>query len=148
MIDSGKAMGFRMVYRDLVLSGSLTTVFRPGRAKYEELYKPGKVVQGAIIRQPGSPEDGQEREIDPVFTGDEISLRIKSQKKVLLKNLRPVDFFGSSPDVKDEQDLIYHLGMIYNQPASSFSPNTIIIRIELEYLSVKGENYENNPAAD
>lgn len=144
MCDGKDDLGFRMVYRGLVLSSSLTTVFRPGRAKYEELFKPGKVVKGKIIRLPGNPEQRR----NPVFTADEITLKIKSLKKILLKHLRPVDFFGSSPDVKDTDSLIYHLGLIYNQPVGSFNPDTIIIRIEFEYVSIRRENYENSPTTD
>lgn len=127
------AIGFRMVYRELVLTGSLTTVFRPNRAKYEQLFKPGSVVEGGIIRIPGNRLEN----IKPIFTEDEISLKIKAFKKILLKNLRPIDFFGSSPDVKNVQGLIYHLGMIYNQAAASFNPETEVIRIKLEYLTIR-----------
>jgi len=144
MCNGEGAIGFRMVYRDLVLSGSLTTVFRLDRAKYEQLFKSGSVVEGGIIRQPGNREENR----NPVFTEDEISLRIKTLKKISLRDLRPVDFFGSSPDVKDMQGLIYHLGLIYNQPAGSFHPETKVIKIELEYLSIRRKNHENSQRSD
>lgn len=134
MKNSTKVIGFRMVYRDLAMTGSLTTVFRPDRPKYEKIFKPGIVVSGGIIKRPGN---GYGRQ--PVFTEDELIIRIKTFKRVRLKNLKPRDFSGSSPDVKHTLDLIYHLGLIYNQPASDFSPNTRIVKIELEYLSINGE---------
>lgn len=124
------AIGFRMVYRDLVLSRSLTTIFRPNDQKYEELYGTGSLVEGIIIQQPGSAS----LSIKPIFTEDTIRLKVKSIKRIALKNLKQEDFLGSSPDVQDTTGLIYHLGMIYDKPANSYVPNTKIIKIELEYV--------------
>lgn len=124
------AIGFRMVYRDLVLSRSLTTIFRPDNPKYKKLYGAGSVIEGRIIVQPGIARN----KIEPKFTNDRIKLRVKSIKRLALKDLKPDDFIGSSPDVQNVLSLIYHLGMIYNIPASDFKPETKIIKIELEYV--------------
>lgn len=130
MLKSENEIGFRMVYRDMVLSRSLTTIFRPDDRKYEKLYGAGSLIKGKIIEQPGSAS----LEINPVFTEDTVRLEVKSIKKIALKDLKPEDFLGSSPDVQDVMGLIYHLGMIYNKPAISYMPNESVIKISLEYV--------------
>ena len=49
-------------------------------------------------------------------------------------DLSSMDFDGSSPDVKDKNGLIYHLGLIYNLSADELTDDTVVTRIEFEYL--------------
>lgn len=133
------AIGFRMVYRNLVLSHSLTTIFRPDNPKYKELYCCGPIVEGRIITEPGN----SRLNINPAYTDDAVYLKAKSVRRIALQDLKPEDFIGSSPDIQNVQELIYHLGMIYNKPAEEFMPDTKVIRIELEYVNLKEETDEN-----
>lgn len=128
-----KALGFRITYRDLVLSKKLAVVFRPFNSKYLRLYKKGALVEGVIIARPGNFFLNQK----PCLTGDEILLRIKSIRPMLIGSLKNKDFDGSSPDVYNPSSLAYHLGMVYNRPASEFNKHIKIIKIELEYVRTK-----------
>jgi hypothetical protein len=132
-INSQESLGFRIVYRDIVLSKKLTVVFRPFDQKYLKLYKKGALVRGVIIAQPGNASFNQK----PCITDDEILLRIKSIKPMLISSLKNKDFDGSSPDVYNPPSLAYHLGMVYNRPASKFNKHIKIIKIELEYVRTK-----------
>lgn len=130
-----EAIGFRMVYRDLVLSRSLTIIFRPDSPKYKELYCCGHVIEGKIIAEPGNPR----LKVNPTYTDDVVYLKAKSVSRIALSDLKPEHFVGSSPDVQNVQGLIWQLGLIYNKSASEFTPKTKVIRIELEYVNQKEE---------
>ncbi|MBI2062220.1 MAG: hypothetical protein HYT64_00780 [Candidatus Yanofskybacteria bacterium] len=129
-MNENDAIGFRMAYRDLVLCRSLTTIFRPDNPKYEGLYREGSVVEARIIRRPGN----EELNIPPEFAPERKKVRVKSLKRLELRDLKPEDFAGSSPDVQTVQGLMYHLGIIYDAPASEYTPSTKLIKIELEYI--------------
>lgn len=124
------AIGFRKVYSELVFANSLTTVFRLNRSKYKDLYCCGRIVEGRIITEPGN----SRLNIEPVYESKPIYLIAKSVTLVALEELKPADFVGSSPDVQDIRGLIYHLGLIYNRSTKEFTPQTKVIRIELEYV--------------
>lgn len=130
MKDIHSSLGFRFVYRPIILSGSLTTIFRPNLPKYKKLFPQGVVVSVRIILIPGN----EKTNTPPVYTNERLQARIKSITIHNVKDLKPQDFEGSSPDVKDQASLAYHLGLIYNQPLDNFRNDKKIIKIKLEYL--------------
>jgi hypothetical protein len=123
------AIGIRTVYRDLVLSGSLRTIFRPNDVKYEHLYKPGEQAEVRIIELPGS----ERLELPPQYAPEKIPVVVEKLERIALKDLGAKDFFYSSPDVQNALQLAFHLGLIYNKPVSEFQPDTMVMKITLRY---------------
>lgn len=126
------SLGFRIVYKPLIINGSLTTIFRPNLPKYKKLYPIGELVSARIIKHPGD----EKNKIVPLYTDDKLFVRIKSINSVRIKELKPEDFIGSSPDVHDQESLAYHLGLIYNEAADVFGPETKIIKIKFSYEKI------------
>lgn len=132
MTKGQDAIGFRMAYRNLVLSGALKTIFRPDNDKYQELYSTGSLVEGRIIKRPGCSAEG----ILPIMTDDQVILRVKSCNRVRIEDLTYVDFLESSPDVKTQLALGFHLALIYNEDKGTFSPDKWVVRIVVEYVEI------------
>lgn len=123
-------IGIRRVYEDHVQSGQLRTIFRPALPKYAKLYGLGKTTELRIIKAPGSPR----LDIKPVYTEDIFRVKITSFQELSLKDLTDLDFDDSYPDVHSAEDLAYHLGMTYDVPFSRYTPETRVIKIQLEYI--------------
>ena len=122
-------IAIRKVYEPLVLTGKLTTLFRPGNriAPNVRGYYMGETVKVKIIKSPGN----DDKKIPPTFDKKERKARIKKIGIEEIENLTKEDFVGSSPDVPDIESLRYHLGLIYDKTPEQISKLT---RIELEYL--------------
>jgi hypothetical protein len=123
------AIGIRNVYRDLVLSRSLRTIFRPDDLKYEQLYRPGEQAEVRIILLPGS----ERLQLPPQYAPERIPVIVEKLERIALKDLQASDFFHSSPDVQNAGQLAFHLGLIYNKPVSDYRPETMVIKITLRY---------------
>jgi hypothetical protein len=126
-------MAFRRIYRDLLESGKLTTVFRPGVRTGGEFrgYNRGDVVSARVIDQVGL----DRAKVAPVFLTHPVKkIRIESCVSKRLDQLSREDFVGSSPDVHDRESLVYHLGLIYNLDVSSLVDEAMVTRIHFTYL--------------
>lgn len=137
-------MAFRKIYKPLVEKEILTTVFRPGQRLCNDFrgYCPGDIVKAKIITELGS----DRAKLAPKFLDNPIKfIKIGSIKAIKIKDLKPSDFKGSSPDVRDKQSLKYHLGLIYNLDPASLSDEAEITRINFIYLKIKknGKNRQN-----
>lgn len=118
-------MAFRKPYRELLLSGGITTVFRPGKRLPGDTrgYRPGQLVTARVIDRPG---------LDWKFTPPEFvpdiahCIRISDVYSKDIDSMDRNDFVGSSPDVFDSQSLRYHLGLIYNMDIDSLKEVTVI----------------------
>lgn len=128
-------MAFRSYYQPLLISQTLTTVFRPGDRSWPNWrsYMVGEIVTARVIRHCGSDALG----IAPVFTSIRIPIRILSVRVALVNQLEVADFTGSSPDVADRQGLIDHLLEIYGLPIEDYGSQ--ITRITFAYLAEKHE---------
>ncbi|HUO92637.1 MAG TPA: hypothetical protein VMU22_06935 [Rhizomicrobium sp.] len=123
-------MAFRALYRPLLLSRALTTVFRPGDRIYPKWrgYSEGETVTARIIRRPGSDELG----VPPEFDDMRIPIRIRSISVSPIDALGRDAFQGSSPDVHDLASLATHLRHIYGRPIAAFG--NLVTRIAFSYL--------------
>lgn len=123
-------IAFRKVYQALLVSGELTTVFRPGCRVYPAWrgYKRGEVVTARVIEVVGD----DAKNIAPVFNEVRVPVRVDSIEVRELHDLRPADFHGSSPDVQSIPDLERHLEGIYGAAMCEWANQ--VTRIELEIL--------------
>ncbi len=123
-------MAFRARYQPLLISQTLTTVFRPGNRRWPNWrgYIEGEIVTARIIFRCGSDELG----IAPEFTAHRIPIRIQNIRVMSVEQLETIDFTGSSPDVADRQGLIEHLFEIYGRPIEYYGSQ--VTRIAFEYL--------------
>lgn len=133
-------MAFRARYQPLLISRTLTTVFRPGdrRCPNWRGYIEGEIVTARVIRRCGSDALG----IAPVFTALRIPIRIQSVRVKPVDRLEAADFTGCSPDVADRQGLIEHLCEIYGRPIEDYGSR--VTRIAFEYLSA-GATHPDRP---
>ncbi len=118
-------MAFRKPYAELVLDGKLTTVFRPGHrlAGDERGYRPNQMVMARIIDRPGLDWAC----IEPAFVPEVTRcLRIDQVYVKAVADLELSDFVGSSPDIHDQQSLLYHLGVVYNLSPNEIEEVTVI----------------------
>jgi len=125
-------MAFRRIYRHLLKSKKLTTVFRPRdmiKSSFRS-YKPGEIVKARIIKDVGA----DWKNLPPRFENESIMIRITKVTAKRIGELSEEDFKGSSPDVRDKKGLICHLGLIYNLPIEKLNDDTIISRVEFEYI--------------
>lgn len=124
-------MAFRSRYRELLLTRTLTTVFRPGDRVYPNWrgYSEGEIVTARIIRMPGSDELG----VPPEFDDLRIPIRIRSISVSPIDTLGAAAFLGSSPDVHDRASLMVHLRRIYGRPLSYFGNQ--VTRIAFAYMA-------------
>ena len=136
-------MAIRKIYWLLVEKGKLTKVFRPGRRFCGEYrgYCSRQMITIKMIDAIGSDFYG----LGPVFTpGKELKASISKIEVKMIKDLEPVDFIGSSPDVYDRESLRYHLGLIYNLSLEDLSDDSFVTLISLDYLNFfKKEKLEN-----
>jgi hypothetical protein len=126
-------MSFRKIYRNLIESETLTTVFRPNKRLCLDFKG---YCQRAIVNARVIDELGLDRAyFKPEFL-DEPPKKIKIEKIEVKKigDLSPADFIGSSPDVHDKQSLIYHLGLIYNLDLFSLTDEALITRIHFSFI--------------
>ncbi|VVB73822.1 Shikimate dehydrogenase (NADP(+)) [uncultured archaeon] len=126
-------MAFRQIYFHLLRSRSLTTVFRPRDMIKDSVrsYSVGDRVTARVLKNVGV----DWAKVPPVFLdGEEFPLQITEVTAKRIGDLSIADFEGSSPDVKDRNGLIYQLGLIYNLSVDELSDDTIVTRIEFEYL--------------
>lgn len=123
-------MAFRADYEQMVSEQLLTTVFRPGNRVFPNWrgYKQGEIITGRIIERCGCDINN----IAPLFKPSKISLRIAKINIILVAEISPQDFNGSSWDVTDLESLDQHICKIYNKSLSAY--DNIVTRIELEYL--------------
>jgi hypothetical protein len=126
-------MAFRKIYKGLLESGKLTTVFRSGirtGGKFRG-YSKGDIVTARVIDQVGL----DRAKVAPVFLASPVrKIRIESCVSKRSNQLLPKDFVGSSPDVHDQESLAYHLGLIYNLDVSSLVGEAMVTRIHFTYL--------------
>lgn len=126
-------MAIRAIYADLLMAGEFTTVFRPGSRLCEEFrgYCPGQKVTARILDRIGA----DWAHIAPQFKpGLERSIEIAAIEVKKIGELTPEDFAGSTPDVQTPDQLIYHLGTIYNLLPSELNSDTTITKITFTYL--------------
>lgn len=123
-------MAFRKQYQDLLIARAITTVFRPGDRVYPAPrgYRRGERVTARVIETPGSDALG----VPPTFNAVSAPIMIREVKRLRLDALRPNDFRGSSPDVRDRESLLAHLLEIYGPPLERFGG--IVTRIRFRYV--------------
>lgn len=125
-------MAFRLVYRHLLVDESITVVFRPGKRLCGEYrgYCVNQRVTAKIIEHLGSDRE----RIPPVFLSEpQKSIVIRSVTPIKLTDLRPSDFFGSSPDVQSVEDLRWHLGLIYNISYKELTDDAMVTKFVFNY---------------
>jgi len=122
-------MAFRIVYLELLRKKELTTVFRPGNRIYPSHrgYTVGEKITARVIEIPG--DDGSL--IAPKFLDEVFPIQITEIVICDISKLAEKDFEGSSPDVKNKEQLRYHLGLIYNKPVNYFRE---VSKISFKYL--------------
>jgi shikimate dehydrogenase len=126
-------MAFRQVYLHLLRSRLLTTVFRPRNMVQDNIrsYVVGDSVTARILNNVGA----DWAKVAPIFLdSEEFSIQITDVVAKRIGDLSSADFEGSSPDVKDKNGLIYHLGLIYNLSVNELTDDTIVTKITFEYL--------------
>jgi hypothetical protein len=119
-------MAFRRKYQRLLLARKITTVFRPGDRRFPAWrgYAPGEVVTARVIVRVGSDALG----VAPVFNAVRIPIRLDEVDVLDAAALRPADFAGSSPDVRDRASLEAHLRGIYGRPLAAWGGRVTRIR--------------------
>jgi len=134
MLDLPKdEMAFRKIYKDLLESEKITTVFRPGKRDCGDFrgYCPAQIVDAKVLDSIGA----DWAKVAPKFLeGFLRKIKIKSVEIKTLGALRKEDFSGSSPDVQDIESLIYHLGLIYNLEKGALKHDSVVTKITFEYI--------------
>lgn len=118
-------MAFRKPYQELLLSGGITTVFRPGKRLPDDTrgYRPGQLVTARVIDRLGL----DWKFIPPKFVPDIAHcIRISEVYSKDIDSMDRQDFMGSGPDIFDSRSLRYHLGLIYNMDINSLKEVTVI----------------------
>lgn len=124
----------RKAYEGLVRSEKLKVVFRPddrrSNGNNHKYFHEGEKVTLRVLDKPGD----EQRGIHPEFSGLTKIVRIKSISLHKIDELSAPDFCGSSPDVQSQEQLRYHLGLIYNKLPGDFVDTT---KLEIEYTNQK-----------
>jgi hypothetical protein len=126
-------MAIRKIYKKLVNQQELTTVFRPGKRVCGDFrgYCPQEKIKVRIVDKVGADWAMLPPEFIPNFIKE---VEIISTEVIPLGGLKIEHFSGSSPDVKDKESLIHHLGIIYNLDRESLVDDFLITRINFRYL--------------
>lgn len=122
---------FRRAYESLIRSKRLTTVFRPGNRScgLNKGFCENEILTIRLLEKPGDDESL----IKPKFIPIDQKVKVVTFEVKKIEEYTGDDFKGSSPDVRDVESLKYHLGLIYNKPAESFTGKEVT-RFVLEYL--------------
>lgn len=126
-------MAFRQIYKDLLVSRKLTTIFRPGLRGCKDFrgYCEGNIVIAKILKDVGA----DWAKIPPIFIdGVSFKIKIDNIEAILIRELDSQHFIGTSPDIWDRLSLIYHLGVIYNRPIEDFIDDAEVTRITFSYI--------------
>lgn len=126
-------IAFRKIYKDLIKEKKITTVFRPAARLCGDFrgYCEGQIVTVGIIDKVGADWGA----LPPVFLDESFGkIKITSAEARQIKELTSDDFIGSSPDVQDTTTLKFHLGIIYNLSPEQVTDDSVVTRIQFEYL--------------
>lgn len=126
-------MAFRRIYKDLLEQEKLWVIFRPGKRTCEDFrgYYPAQKVRARVLKNIGA----DWANVAPEFIeGFSKTIEIRSVEVRTIGSLKLEDFEGSSPDVRDRDSLIYHLGLIYNLEKRDLSPEALVTKIRFDYL--------------
>src|ERR1035437_9116028 len=126
-------MAFRKIYKDLVNSKKITTVFRPGKRLCGDFrsYCLGEKITIRIIENFGADWAKVEPQFDSNFKKQ---IEIIGTTAVKIKEFKKVDFEGSSPDVYDTKSLQHHLGLIYNLSIEDVGDESVVTKIQFKYI--------------
>lgn len=126
-------IAFRKVYKDLVKMKRITTVFRPTARLCGDFrgYCKDQIVTIGIIDKVGADWGG----LPPVFLDEAFGkIKITEIEAKKIKDLTIDDFLNSSPDVQNTETLKYHLGLIYNLSQEDINDESMVTKIQFEYL--------------
>lgn len=123
---------FRKVYQKDVENKAITIIYRPDDricdGSKKKCFELGEEVTLRVLEKPGD----DKRKIKPEFAKGLIKkVKILNMKKSSVDELKTEDFIGSYPDIKNSEQLRYHLGKVYNNIPENF---TTVTKITLEYL--------------
>ncbi len=138
ILDSNE-MAIRKVYWPLVKACKINTFFRPGVRLCNDFrgYCEKQNIKLRCILQTGSDFHA----ISPIFSDDYMYVSIEKIYSKKIKDLSDKDFYGASPDVKNEVALKYHLGLIYNISIDELNDDFQVTIIKINYIN---ENELNN----
>lgn len=74
----------------------------------------GDIVPIKIIKTPGVRDYKSENEILPIFTDDEIFVKVTNMYEKLFDDLDETDLIGTSPLIQNKETLCLYLALIYN----------------------------------
>ncbi len=126
-------IAFRKVYKNLIKNKKIVTVFRPTARLCGDFrgYCEGQIVTIGIIDKVGADWGA----LPPVFLDESFGkIKIINIEAKKIKDLIESDFEGSTPDVCNILTLKYHLGLIYNLPHEEVDDESIVTKIQFEYL--------------
>lgn len=131
-------MAIRKIYWPLLKTEKLTTVFRPGKRLEgdERGYRKGQIVDARVIDYIGADWAGVPPEFAPQLSKKIIIESVEAKK---IGELSAQDFIGSSPDIFNQQSLIYHLGVVYNLFPEDLNPNSLVTIINFKYIAMSKE---------
>lgn len=125
-------MAFRKIYKGLLESEKITTVFRPGKRLCEDFrgYCEEQKIVIKLIDKVGADWAMLPPEFVQRFSKE---VTVKTIETKTLGEIGEADFAGASPDVRDKDSLLHHLGIIYNLSSDELTDNFVITRTTFAY---------------